>query len=433
MVVDGRTELASPDLRPRPPPPPRRQARLPRRQQNRHRTASPPAAENFRRLGFANDLPHLRRTRRSASATCSTPSSQRCPVAEPPAEIEARNCRDDEHPPQKTTPTATFTAPTANSSSSRPRSPSSAAPTSANPPCSTPSPAPTAPSSRPSPEPPATPSTKSSTRRATRLPLRRHRRHPPQGQDPPHGREALRRHGPQAPRSRRRRPPRHRRHRRRHRPRRHHRRLRPRERPLRHHRRQQVGLSVTNRAAPTANQPADHKSLREQVRDALQVSLDYAPLVFISAIARQRPRRSVFKKIDPLVARERRKRVTTGQMNRFLAKVDFQRATVPMEPPHSHLLHDPGRRRPAHLHPLHRPADVKLHFAFERFLENQIRDAFGFKAPPSGSKSAPGIKKAQTEGRPYSRPAVASYQTGGASSRREAVAGGKRSEVPNTR
>ena len=30
------------------------------------------------------------------------------------------------------------------------------------------------------------------------------------------------------------------------------------------------------------------------------------------------------------MARERRKRVTTGQMNRFLEKIDFQRASVPM-------------------------------------------------------------------------------------------------------
>ena len=31
-----------------------------------------------------------------------------------------------------------------------------------------------------------------------------------------------------------------------------------------------------------------------------------------------------------LVSRERRKRVTTGAMNRFLDKIDFQRASVPM-------------------------------------------------------------------------------------------------------
>ena len=37
----------------------------------------------------------------------------------------------------------------------------------------------------------------------------------------------------------------------------------------------------------------------------------------------------VFKKVE-LVARERRKRVSTGQMNRFLDRVDFQKASVPM-------------------------------------------------------------------------------------------------------
>jgi GTP-binding protein len=26
--------------------------------------------------------------------------------------------------------------------------------------------------------------------------------------------------------------------------------------------------------------------------------------------------------------------------------------------------------------------DIKLHFSFERFLENQIREAFGFKGTP---------------------------------------------------
>ena len=31
-----------------------------------------------------------------------------------------------------------------------------------------------------------------------------------------------------------------------------------------------------------------------------------------------------------LVARERRKRIGTGEMNRFLSHVDFERASVPM-------------------------------------------------------------------------------------------------------
>ena len=73
--------------------------------------------------------------------------------------------------------------------------------------------------------------------------------------------------------------------------------------------------------------PADQKQYEQDVRDKLKY-LDYAPLLFISA-ADGKNIESVFKKVE-LVARERRKRVTTGQMNKFLEKVDFQKASVPM-------------------------------------------------------------------------------------------------------
>ncbi len=67
---------------------------------------------------------------------------------------------DDEHRTQSSI------ARTASLSSTKRQSPSSGGRTSANPPCSTPSPAKPAPSSRPSPAPPATPSMKLSTSRA---------------------------------------------------------------------------------------------------------------------------------------------------------------------------------------------------------------------------------------------------------------------------
>ncbi|MCL2661301.1 MAG: ribosome biogenesis GTPase Der, partial [Acidobacteriaceae bacterium] len=73
--------------------------------------------------------------------------------------------------------------------------------------------------------------------------------------------------------------------------------------------------------------PADKKIYEEQVRNALKY-LAYAPLVFISA-AEGQGIEQVFRKVQ-LVARERRKRVSTGQMNRFLERVDFQKASVPM-------------------------------------------------------------------------------------------------------
>ena len=74
-------------------------------------------------------------------------------------------------------------------------------------------------------------------------------------------------------------------------------------------------------------QPADKKVFEQQVRDALKY-LDYAPLLFVSA-AEGKGLEEVFKKVQ-LVARERRKRISTGNMNRFLEKVDFGRASVPM-------------------------------------------------------------------------------------------------------
>jgi predicted GTPase len=41
--------------------------------------------------------------------------------------------------------------------------------------------------------------------------------------------------------------------------------------------------------------------------------------------------------------------------------------------------------------------DVKLHFAFERFLANQIREAFGFIGSPIWFKTRPRNKKKPEE------------------------------------
>ena len=61
--------------------------------------------------------------------------------------------------------------------------------------------------------------------------------------------------------------------------------------------------------------PADRKIFEEQLRRVLKY-LDYAPVVFLSAAHGTNLDR-LYEAIT-LVAPERRKRVTTGQMNRFL-------------------------------------------------------------------------------------------------------------------
>jgi GTP-binding protein len=124
--------------------------------------------------------------------------------------------------------------------------------------------------------------------------------------------------------------------------------------------------------------PADRAIFERQLRSVLKY-LSYAPVLFISATEQ----RNVPRILDTVlrVAAERRKRVTTGQMNRFLDRIDFQRASVPMSKRIRILYMTQAAVAPPTF-VLFTDRDVKLHFAFERFLENQIRDAFGFEGTP---------------------------------------------------
>ena len=72
--------------------------------------------------------------------------------------------------------------------------------------------------------------------------------------------------------------------------------------------------------------PADQQAYEERLRYGLKF-LNYAPVVFISA-AKNKGIDQLFNMLQE-VAAERRKRVTTGEMNRFLEHVEFDRAAVP--------------------------------------------------------------------------------------------------------
>lgn len=124
--------------------------------------------------------------------------------------------------------------------------------------------------------------------------------------------------------------------------------------------------------------PADKKLYEQQVRDSLKY-LDYAPLLFVSA-SDGTGIDQVFKKVE-LVSRERRKRVSTGAMNRFLDRVDFQRASVPMAKRiRIYYMTQAAVAPPTFV--LFTDRDVKLHFSYERFLANEIRAAFKFIGSP---------------------------------------------------
>jgi GTP-binding protein len=139
--------------------------------------------------------------------------------------------------------------------------------------------------------------------------------------------------------------------------------------------------------------PADQKTYEQEVRDKLKY-LDYAPLLFISA-ADGKNIESVFKKVE-LVSRERRKRVTTGQMNKFLEKVDFQKASVPMNKRvRIYYMTQAAVAPPTFV--LFTDKDIKMHFSFERFLANQIRENFGFIGSPIWFKIKARNKKKKPE------------------------------------
>jgi GTPase len=131
------------------------------------------------------------------------------------------------------------------------------------------------------------------------------------------------------------------------------------------------------------NRPGDRSAYEERLRYELKF-LSYAPIAFISASTGNGT-----EKIFPLleeVASERRKRVTTSQMNKFLEHVDFERASVPMKQRVKILYMTQASVAPPSF-VLFTNRNVKLHFAFQRFLENQIRAAFGFVGTPIWIKS----------------------------------------------
>jgi GTPase len=132
------------------------------------------------------------------------------------------------------------------------------------------------------------------------------------------------------------------------------------------------------RMLPQQGRPIDRNLYEEQVRRALKF-LNYAPTLFISAASGRNT-----EKMFPLlatVAAERRKRIPTGEMNRFLKHIDFERASVPMaKRVKIYYLTQAATSPPTFVLFTDRP--VKLHFSYQRFLENQIRHAFGFAGTP---------------------------------------------------
>lgn len=119
-------------------------------------------------------------------------------------------------------------------------------------------------------------------------------------------------------------------------------------------------------------------AFERDVRDKLKY-LDYAPIAIISALKGYKT-----DSLYPLIRkvyREWNKRIGTGELNRFLDSVDFDRVTVPgFKKPKIGYVTQAGTAPPMFV--FFTNTHEAFHFGYERFLINQLRKAFRFEGTP---------------------------------------------------
>ncbi len=122
------------------------------------------------------------------------------------------------------------------------------------------------------------------------------------------------------------------------------------------------------------------KSFEQDVRDHLKF-LPWAPLAFVSA----QTGRGVggLLKTAERVEAARNKRVTTGELNRVLARLTERhapKAAKGNKPVRILFGSQIGVAPPTFVISINQPVD--LHFSYKRYLENKIREEFGFEGTP---------------------------------------------------
>ncbi len=107
--------------------------------------------------------------------------------------------------------------------------------------------------------------------------------------------------------------------------------------------------------------------------------LDYAPVVFLSALTGERIGK-LYGLIDR-VAQARKHRISTAELNRWLARVDLERGTSPASRKVKiYYVTQASTSPPTFV--LFTNQKVPLHFSYQRFLENRLRAAFDFTGAP---------------------------------------------------
>ncbi len=130
-------------------------------------------------------------------------------------------------------------------------------------------------------------------------------------------------------------------------------------------------IICVNKWDEVKGQAAQKKNeFEQQIRDEFKF-LDYAPVVFLSAKSGSGVPK-LFRLIKEIFE-SASKRITTGELNRFVDHLHFEERRIfyitqhSIRPPAFAVFTDKG------------PA---LHFSHERYLVNQIRKQFGFKGTP---------------------------------------------------
>src|SRR5258707_731620 len=132
--------------------------------------------------------------------------------------------------------------------------------------------------------------------------------------------------------------------------------------------------AVTGRVDPTQLV----KDYEEIVRTRFKF-LDYAPIVFVSAKTGERTEK-LFDLIDR-VADARRRRISTGELNRWVSEVDLDRGTSPAaRRVKIYYVTQASTSPPTFI--LFTNQSKRLHFSYERFLENLLRKSFDFLGTP---------------------------------------------------
>lgn len=108
--------------------------------------------------------------------------------------------------------------------------------------------------------------------------------------------------------------------------------------------------------------------------------LDYAPVVHVSARTGERTPR-LLELID-LVAQSRRQRVKTSELNAFIEEITARHPPVSPGAKHVRILYAAQTSTAPPTFVLFTNVATKLHFSYERYIVNQLRERFGMLGTP---------------------------------------------------